>query len=37
MQEDALLTGLLEPTNEGYALAKISGVKAIEFLRENNS
>ncbi len=37
MQEDALLTGLLEPTNEGYALAKISGVKAIEFLRENKS
>ena len=38
MQEDALLTGLLEePTNERYALAKISGVKAIEFLRENNS
>ncbi len=25
--EDALLTGLLEPTNEGYALAKIAGIK----------
>ncbi|MDB4569030.1 GDP-L-fucose synthase, partial [Akkermansiaceae bacterium] len=34
MKENALLTGLLEPTNEGYALAKITGVKAIEFLRE---
>jgi GDP-L-fucose synthase len=34
MNENALLTGLLEPTNEGYALAKITGVKAIEFLRE---
>ena len=34
MNEKALLTDLLEPTNEGYALAKITGVKAIEFLRE---
>jgi GDP-L-fucose synthase len=28
--EDALLTGPLEPTNEGYALAKIAGLKLCE-------
>ncbi|NNF54287.1 MAG: GDP-L-fucose synthase [Acidimicrobiales bacterium] len=28
--EDALLTGALEPTNEGYALAKIAGIKMCE-------
>ncbi len=27
MHEDALLTGLLEPTNEPYAIAKIAGIK----------
>ena len=27
MSEDALLTGLLEPTNEPYAIAKIAGIK----------
>ncbi len=27
LREDALLTGLLEPTNEAYALAKICGIK----------
>ena len=31
--EDALLTSELEKTNEGYALAKISGLKLCEFLR----
>ena len=31
--EDALLSGPLEKTNEGYALAKISGLKLCEFLR----
>ncbi|MFT6286176.1 MAG: GDP-L-fucose synthase [Alcanivorax sp.] len=30
MAEDALLTGVLEPTNEPYALAKISGIKLCE-------
>ena len=30
MQEDALLTGILEPTNEPYALAKIAGIKMCE-------
>lgn len=29
--EDALLSGYLESTNEGYALAKIAGVKLAEF------
>ncbi len=28
--EDELLTGALEPTNEGYALAKIAGIKMCE-------
>lgn len=32
MKENALLTGELEKTNEGYALAKISGLKYCEFL-----
>lgn len=30
MREDALLTGVLEPTNEPYAVAKIAGVKLCE-------
>ena len=30
MREDALLTDLLEPTNEPYALAKITGIKLCE-------
>ncbi len=30
MQESALLTGVLEPTNEPYALAKIAGIKLCE-------
>lgn len=30
MQEEALLTGPLEPTNEAYALAKIAGIKLCE-------
>ncbi len=30
MQEDALLTGTLEPTNEPYAIAKIAGIKLCE-------
>ena len=31
MKEEYLLTGPLEPTNEGYALAKISGLKLTEY------
>ena len=30
MREDALLTGMLEPTNEPYAIAKIAGIKLCE-------
>lgn len=30
MSEDALLTGVLEPTNEPYAIAKIAGIKLCE-------
>ena len=32
MPENCLLTSALEPTNEGYALAKISGLKYCEYL-----
>ena len=31
MKEEHLLTGKLEPTNEGYALAKICGLKMCEY------
>lgn len=31
MKEEYLLTGSLEPTNEGYAIAKIAGLKMTEF------
>lgn len=34
LQEDYLLTDSLEPTNEWYAIAKISGVKACEAARK---
>ena len=34
IKEEYLLTGPLEPTNEWYAIAKISGVKLIEALRK---
>lgn len=33
MQEDMLLSGIPEYTNEGYALAKISGVRLCSYLR----
>ena len=33
LQEDYLLTGLLEPTNEPYAIAKISGIKMCDAYR----
>ncbi len=32
IREDSLLTSSLEPTNEGYALAKIAGLKLCEFI-----
>lgn len=34
MKEEHILTGELEPTNEGYALAKISGIKLCEYLNK---
>lgn len=34
LKEDYLLTGPLEPTNEWYAIAKISGVKTCEAIRK---
>lgn len=34
LKEEYLLTGALEPTNEWYALAKITGVKACEAIRK---
>lgn len=33
LREDALLTGLLEPTNEPYAIAKIAGIKMCDAYR----
>jgi GDP-L-fucose synthase len=33
LHEDALLTGLLEPTNEPYAIAKIAGIKLCDAYR----
>ena len=33
MSEDALLTGLLEETNEAYAIAKISGLEMCKFFK----
>jgi GDP-L-fucose synthase len=33
MTEDALLTGILEPTNEPYAIAKIAGIKMCDAYR----
>lgn len=34
LKEDYLLTGVLEPTNEWYAIAKITGVKACQAIRK---
>lgn len=34
IKEEYLLTGPLEPTNEGYALAKIVGLKTCQYLNE---
>jgi GDP-L-fucose synthase len=33
LREDSLLTGVLEPTNEPYAIAKIAGIKMVEAYR----
>jgi GDP-L-fucose synthase len=34
LKEEYLLTGLLEPTNEPYAIAKITGIKLCEAFRD---
>jgi GDP-L-fucose synthase len=36
MNEDALLTGTLEPTNEWYAIAKIAGIKLCQAYRKQH-
>jgi GDP-L-fucose synthase len=36
IREDSLLTAPLEPTNEGYAIAKIAGLKLCEMLKRQN-
>ncbi len=36
IQEDALLTGPLEPTNEWYAIAKIAGIKLCQAYRQQH-
>ncbi len=36
MNEDALLTGLLEPTNQWYAIAKIAGIKLVQAYRRQH-
>jgi GDP-L-fucose synthase len=36
INEDSLLTGLLEPTNDAYAIAKIAGVMQVQALRRQH-
>ncbi len=36
LQENAILTGELEPTNEGYALAKITVARLCEYIRRED-
>ncbi len=36
IREEALLTGPLEPTNEGYAIAKIAGIRLCDFARRQH-
>lgn len=37
LREEAILTGELEPTNEGYALAKITVAKLCEYITRQNA
>lgn len=37
LKEEYLLTGAFEPTNEGYALAKITTLKLCEYVRQESS
>lgn len=36
IREESLLSGILEPTNEAYAIAKIAGLKLCEFYRRQH-
>lgn len=36
LKEESLLTGILEPTNEPYAIAKIAGIKLAEAYRDQH-
>ena len=36
ISEESLLTGILEPTNQSYAIAKIAGIKLCESLRKQH-
>jgi GDP-L-fucose synthase len=36
MSEDSLLTGMLEPTNQWYAIAKIAGIKLCQAFRKQH-
>lgn len=36
LKEESLLTGILEPTNEPYAIAKIAGIKLAESYRDQH-
>jgi len=37
MKEDYLMTGKLEPTNEGYAISKIAGLKLCEYYNRQHA
>ncbi len=37
IKEEEILTGKLEPTNEAYAIAKISGLKLCSYIREKTN
>lgn len=37
MREEYLLTGPLEPTNEGYAIAKIAGLRLVQYFHKQYS
>ncbi len=36
IKEEYLMTGLMEPTNEGYAVAKVAGLKLCEYFRRQH-
>ena len=36
LREESLLTGALEPTNDGYAIAKIAGIQQVQSVRKQH-